>query len=351
MRASLGNFFYVAYDNVNKYDEIVEKNRLRPINTKETLKSSDYTQIHIAVNSDLHEWAQNIEESNKSLAEIRVKSNCLIVSFDKERKHIIVVGTEDNIVTAKLLIDVVLSHQIEVLQHYAENKDEGTADHFSETVTIDEIIIDRLGGVDGEYFKMIKAKYKVELEVEEGTSVKGKYKIAINAQNDKTLQLAKKDLQLNLCQIPLSQKQEGYLKPKLNELQQKSKIICTIVENNEESTGGISNITAIGTEESLKNFKLAIETTLQLESKYHGHETKPVETVSEPAIEPVSEQKKEETTEKQVAEELKTNSTAVDSVAEEPYRELAPSRYYNSGRSKLPKRGAHAAVRYIKKQG
>ena len=53
------------------------------------------------------------------------------------------------------------------------------------------------------------------------------------------------------------------MKPKLPELQQKSKIVCATETKQAET----SIITAIGTEEALKNFRLAVETTLELETK------------------------------------------------------------------------------------
>lgn len=271
----IGNFFYVAYDNVDKYDEIVEKNRLRPINTKENLKPTDYNQIQIAVASELQDWAQNIEESNKSLAEIRTKSNSLIVSFDNERKHINVAGKEENIETSKLLLDVVLSHQAEVMQHFAANQEEAlpNQEHISDFAVIEEDIYNCLGGIKGEYFELVKSRHNVELDIGEGSIQGGKCKIVIIASNSKTIQLAKKDLLLFSCLIPLTIKQASYLKTKLPDLQQKSKIVCTTEVNPSEE--GKTVIKAIGSEESLKNFRLAIETSLEYESKIMESVPKP----------------------------------------------------------------------------
>ncbi len=264
-----GSFFYVMYENSDKFDEIAEKNRLRPINTKEPLRAADYTLTQIPVGSDLQIWAQNVDESNKSLIEIQVKSNSLIVSFDKERKHIIVVGKEDNIETAKILLDVVLSHQVEVLQHYAASRDERAEemDQAADSVSLDENVMTLLGGIECDYFKQVSARHRIELVLDqESEPVEGRCKLVIIGNNEKTIQAAKKELQLDLTQIWVSTKQIDYLRIKLGKLQQKSRVVSA-AESAPTDSGEVV-ITAAGTEETLKNFRLAVETLLQFDTQF-----------------------------------------------------------------------------------
>jgi len=346
-----GNFFYVAYENSDKYDEIVEKNRLRPINTRETLNAKDYIQTQIPISSELLEWAQNIEESNKSLNEILVKSNSLIVSFDKERKSIIVVGKEENVETAKILIDVVLSHQSEVLQHYAANKEEMPGiDNITEFVSLEEEILDRLGGLEGDYLRNVKAKYKVDLELTTEEAVGGKYKIAITGASEKMVQSAKKEVQLNNMIIPLKEKQLTYLRTKLLELQQKSKIVGIVENPGNENNGPTLN--AIGTEDSLKNFRLAIETLLSYEAKYQGSEEIP--KFSEPS--PPPQENEAEIEQKEKNEPQTTTTEAAPKVYEKSYTEQEYTRQSENfgrgprgGRGGYRRGGQHGPIRYIKK--
>jgi len=250
------SFFYVAYENSDKYDEIVEKNRLRPINTREPLNAKDYTQVQIPVPLEVLGWAQNIEESDEKLDGIRLKSNNLIVSFDTDRKHVIVLGKEKNIETAKLLIDIVLSHQAEVLQHDLMSR-EGI-ESFTESVVIESIVWSYLKGLKNKYFEGIKEKYNVELDVV--ALEDDNLKVIITGDKLKAVKSAKKEMDLKLTEIILTERQLNYIKTKVIDLQQKSKVVAAFKD--EEGT----KIIVIGTEDALKNFKLAVETWLGLES-------------------------------------------------------------------------------------
>lgn len=329
-----GNFFYVNYESCDKYDEIVEKNRLRPINTRETLRAGDYGQTQVTVSPELREWAQNVEEANQSLLEIRVKSGALIVAFDKERKHVIVVGKEENIETAKILLDVVLSHEMEVIQHCSGSNEEAEDEKAVETATVGERILSMLGGLEGEYFRQVKTRHKVDLELESEEPTEGKHRILITGDNMKTAQAARKEVQLGSMKISLNQKQSSYLRSRLAELQQKSKIVCTAEEEKAESV----DMVAVGIEESLRNFKLAVETLLQFEisSRDLASEKEKV-PAAVPVLVPVPETEAEE-----------ASKSAEDSYYE---REYDAGRHYGRSGKTSYRRVTHGGpVRYIKKQ-
>ena len=260
----------MVYDNGDKYDEIVEKNRLRPVNTKEPLKAGDYMQVQIPVSPSLLEWVQTAEEAERSLAEIRTKSNSLIVCFSSDRKSIQVVGREDSTETAKLLIDVVLSHQAEVLQRYASSKKDPSPpkEESTEEIELDEAILPLLGGLKGTYFETVRTKHNVVLSLAEGRGSAGKSLIRIKASSE-NMAAAKKDLQLSAKRVVLLLSEEARLKSKFAELQKKSKVVCTTNSTTtEEAANSKVALTAIGTEESLRNYSLAIQTSLALESQY-----------------------------------------------------------------------------------
>ncbi len=345
IRNKKGNFFYVMYENSDKFDEIVEKNRLRPINTKEPLRAADYTQTQIPVGSDLQDWAQNVEESNKSLVEIRVKSNSLIVSFDKEQKHIIVVGKEDNIETAKILLDVVLSHQVEVLQHYAASRDEGAGEvgQATDGVSLDENVMTLLGGIECDYFKQVSARHKVELVLDqESEPVEGRCKLVITGNNEKTIQAAKKELQLGLTQIPVSTKQIDYLRIKLGELQQKSRVVSAAESAPTES--GEVVITAAGTEETLKNFRLAVETMLQFDTRFRDLDSSRQKDPS-----PAAAATKEKSA-APVAPESPSPPPTLEQI-EENARGEAGGRHFGRGGRSHRRQNYGPSVRYVRKQG
>eukprot|EP00826_Nyctotherus_ovalis_P052863 TRINITY_DN6781_c0_g3_i3.p1 TRINITY_DN6781_c0_g3~~TRINITY_DN6781_c0_g3_i3.p1 ORF type:complete len:277 (+),score=68.43 TRINITY_DN6781_c0_g3_i3:467-1297(+) len=226
------------------------------MNTREPLNATDYTQVQIPVPSEVLEWTQNVEESDEKLDGIRLKSNNLIVGFDGDRKHIVVVGKEKNIETAKLLIDIVLSHQAEVLQHDLMSR-EGT-ENFTESALVESAVWGHLKGLEHKYFESIREKYSVELDAVPLED--NKQKIIITGDKLKLVKNAKKNIELKLIEIPLTEKQLSRIKMKVMDLQQKSKVAAAF--RDEEGT----KLTVIGTEDVVENFRLAIEMLVGLKN-------------------------------------------------------------------------------------
>eukprot|EP00831_Metopus_contortus_P027233 TRINITY_DN22957_c0_g1_i3.p1 TRINITY_DN22957_c0_g1~~TRINITY_DN22957_c0_g1_i3.p1 ORF type:complete len:200 (-),score=39.78 TRINITY_DN22957_c0_g1_i3:80-679(-) len=95
----------------------------------------------------------------------------------------------------------------------------------------------------------------------------GRDRINIIASNVDSLKAAKKQLMLGSIVLILLPEQAGLLKTKLTELREKSKVVCTIDHSLENDAISPPKITAIGTEESLKNFKLSVEMLLNIIQK------------------------------------------------------------------------------------
>eukprot|EP00831_Metopus_contortus_P063244 TRINITY_DN5566_c0_g2_i1.p1 TRINITY_DN5566_c0_g2~~TRINITY_DN5566_c0_g2_i1.p1 ORF type:complete len:266 (-),score=54.49 TRINITY_DN5566_c0_g2_i1:23-820(-) len=214
--------------------------------------------------------------SEKSLSDIRVKSNCLVIAFDKNYKNIIIVGKSENVETAKLLLDIVLSHQIEVLRHNfgTKGEDRSRQEQIIDFIDLDEEIFNLLGGITAKYFEQIKEKYNIFLE-KQPSQVKGRVRINITASSKDALLEAKKLFMLSSIVLLLLPEHVGILKSKLAELKEKSKIVCTIDHSlKDNSITGPTKITAIGSDEALKNFKLSVEMPLNITQK--TNEEKPV---------------------------------------------------------------------------
>ena len=204
----------------------------------------------IPISEDVTEWARNIDESDDNLYGIKIKSNCLILSFDKDRKNIIVVGKEKNIETAKVLVGIVLTHQAEIMQRDLINK-EGS-ESYSDFVLIETIVWNHLGGIENKYFESIKERCHVDFKVIPSEDEVSKQRVNITGDNPKMVADAKNSIELESMMISLKDNEFNYLKTKVADLQQRSKLVDTI--RDEENF----TLTAIGTKDTLENFKLLL---------------------------------------------------------------------------------------------
>jgi hypothetical protein len=71
----------------------------------------------------LLEWSSQSDESEKTLANIKMESSCLNILFtNSKREAILMLGKEESIQTASMLHDVVFQHQRQIIKRNNENK-------------------------------------------------------------------------------------------------------------------------------------------------------------------------------------------------------------------------------------
>ncbi len=111
------NFVYVKFDKYNSdYDEIVEIERIRPVNTRPSLHPSTFQRKEVEINIELLEWS-NGEEVDSELEKLREQSKVLNISFyDEKREKIVILGSDDSIVLAAMLLDVTMKHHLKIIK-------------------------------------------------------------------------------------------------------------------------------------------------------------------------------------------------------------------------------------------